>query len=45
MNKYNMIVVVCRWFNGSKIGSIRFKHINHVAREAILKLSNLPQNV
>lgn len=31
----NIVVVVSRWFGGVKLGSLRFKHINNVARALI----------
>lgn len=38
MGVWNAMVVVVRWFNGTHIGSDRFRHINSAAREAILQI-------
>ncbi|ODV78181.1 UPF0029-domain-containing protein [Suhomyces tanzawaensis NRRL Y-17324] len=37
MDVWNVVVVVSRWFGGTHLGPDRFKHINSVAREAVLK--------
>lgn len=37
MDTWNVIVVVSRWFGGIHIGPDRFKHINTVAREVVIK--------
>lgn len=37
MDAWNVIVVVSRWFGGTHIGPDRFKHINSVAREVVIK--------
>lgn len=37
MDAWNVIVVVSRWFGGTLLGSDRFKHINTVGREAVMK--------
>ncbi|EMG48948.1 YIH1 Protein IMPACT [Candida maltosa Xu316] len=37
MDAWNVIVVVSRWFGGTHIGPDRFKHINSVGREVIIK--------
>jgi Uncharacterized protein family UPF0029 len=35
MNCDNTVVVVSRWFGGIKLGPVRFKHINNVARSLL----------
>lgn len=37
MDVWNVVVVVTRWYGGVKLGADRFKCINHVAREALVK--------
>lgn len=45
MDVWDVIVVVSRWFGGTLLGSDRFKHINTVGRNAIIKGNfNVTQN-
>lgn len=37
MDVWNVVVVVTRWYGGVKLGPDRFRVINNVAREALLK--------
>jgi len=37
MDVWNVIVVVTRWYGGVKLGPDRFRVINSVAREALVK--------
>ncbi|RLV91095.1 Protein IMPACT [Spathaspora sp. JA1] len=37
MDAWNVIVVVSRWFGGIHLGPDRFKHINSVARDVLIK--------
>jgi hypothetical protein len=37
MNFDNTVVVVSRWFGGIKLGPVRFKHINNVARSLLME--------
>ncbi|MDP2434662.1 MAG: YigZ family protein [archaeon] len=32
---HNVVVVVSRWFGGTQLGPVRFKHINTAARQAL----------
>lgn len=36
-NCVNVVVVVSRWYGGTKLGSNRWKRISHVAKEALRK--------
>ena len=40
----DVVVVVSRWFGGIQLGADRFKLINSVARDLLLKCSVLPSN-
>lgn len=37
MDVWNCLVVVTRWYGGVQLGADRFKHINTVAREALVR--------
>lgn len=37
LNVVNVMVVVTRWYGGTLLGPIRFKHINNAARDALVK--------
>ena len=37
MDVWNVVVVVTRWYGGVKLGPERFRCINAVAREALVK--------
>jgi hypothetical protein len=41
MNFDNIVVVVSRWFGGIKLGPVRFKHVNNVARTLLTEQSRL----
>lgn len=38
MDVWDVLVVVCRWYGGVKLGNDRFRFINQVAREAVVRL-------
>lgn len=46
MDVKNVLVVVTRWFGGTKLGADRFKHINNAARDLLEKcgFTNQPEN-
>ena len=37
MDVWNVVVVVTRWYGGTKLGPDRFRIINSVARDALVK--------
>ncbi|QPG74585.1 hypothetical protein FOA43_001916 [Brettanomyces nanus] len=44
MDAWNAVVVVVRWFGGTHLGPVRFRHINECARDALVKGALVKRN-